>query len=631
MDVKIKSDQIMQRPVIGVGTFSASPLAKQLVMEVLDNNRLSYGPMLSQFELNFARLHGSKFAVMSNSGTSALQLALQALKEIHGWSDGDEVIVPALTFVATANIVLHNRMKPVLVDVDPIYYGLDPLKLEEKISSKTRAIIPVHLFGQAADMDPILAIAKKHSLKIIEDSAETMFASYKGRRVGSLGDIACFSTYVAHLLVTGVGGLNTTNDQEYAIKIRSLLNHGRDSIYFNIDDDDGKTIEELIPIIERRFRFTSIGHSFRVTEMEGALGLAQLETWQPDIKRRRGNADYLNQSLKKFAAELQLPAIRPECDHSFMMFPIVMRNENKQRIVNFLEANGIETRDMLPLTNQPVYERLLGWKESNYPVAQWVNTNGFYIGCHQNLSEGDLEYVVHCFDAFFKGTSEQTLSAASLVVIVSDDSQITTMTDLAPIFDLFSQTIFFFTGSNQHQLALLSQAGRVVIQGKEEELFNELQQNPIFVQDEVVLFPLDGKWNPLDIPKIRMMLSRGFDLVIASRFIIGGQRQGTRGNLRSLGNRFYNLLTNIIFSSNLSDAFSSFRGFRRSKLRDAKISGSGLSAMFSQSLQAVKWQWKIHELPTTEITKSNWDISKDFSSAIPSAWFLLKESWSRKS
>ena len=101
----------------------------------------------------------------------------------------------------------------------------------------------------------------------------------------------------------------------------------------------------------------------------------------------------------------------------------------------------------------------------------------------------------------------------------------------------------------------------MVIQGKEEELFNELQQNPIFVQDEVVLFPLDGKWNPLDIPKIRMMLSRGFDLVIASRFIIGGQRQGMRGNLRSLGNRFYNLLTNIIFSSNLSDAFTSFRGF----------------------------------------------------------------------
>ena len=226
--------------VIGVGTFTASDRAKQLVMEALDNNRLSYGPMMQRFEAEFARLHGSRFGIMSNSGTSALQLALQAMKELHGWADGDEVIVPAVTFVATANIVLHNRMTPVPVDVDQRYYELDPELIEPAINPRTRAIIPVHLFGHPADMARIVDVAHAHSLKIIEDSAETMFASCNGLRVGSLGDIGCFSTYVAHLLVTGVGGMNTTNEPDYAVKIRSLLNHGRDSIYISIDDDDGR-------------------------------------------------------------------------------------------------------------------------------------------------------------------------------------------------------------------------------------------------------------------------------------------------------------------------------------------------------------------------------------------------------
>lgn len=129
-------------------------------------------------------------------------------------------------------------MKPVLVDVEPDFYGINPVLIEEKITPRTRAIIVVHLFGLPADMEPILDIAKRNNLKIIEDSCETMFASYKGRKVGSLGNIGCFSTYVAHLLITGVGGLNTTNEPAYAVKMRSLINHGRDSIYLNIDDDD---------------------------------------------------------------------------------------------------------------------------------------------------------------------------------------------------------------------------------------------------------------------------------------------------------------------------------------------------------------------------------------------------------
>jgi dTDP-4-amino-4,6-dideoxygalactose transaminase len=326
---------------------------------------------------------------------------LQALRELHGWSDGDEVIIPAVTFVATANIVLHNRMMPIPVDVDPLYYEIDPELIERKITPRTRAIIPVHLFGQPADMGLITDNARRHGLKIIEDSAETMFARYKGKSVGSLGEIGCFSTYVAHLLVTGVGGLNTTNNPDYAIYLRSLLNHGRDSIYLNMDDDENKSHEELQAIVARRFIFVTVGHSFRATEMEAALGLAQLETWESMIAKRRANAAGLLARLSAFEEHVQLPKTRPDADHSFMMFPLVLRNRPKNDLVNFLERHGIETRDMLPLTNQPVYHRLLGWKEEEHPVARWINKSGFYIGCHQDLTIADLDYVAETFAGFF--------------------------------------------------------------------------------------------------------------------------------------------------------------------------------------------------------------------------------------
>lgn len=392
---------------IPVGALKLSDNAKKYVNEVLDSNRLSYGPFLQKFEKEFARVHQCKFGLTSNSGTSALQIALQALKEIHGWQDGDEVLVPAVTFIATSNIVLHNRMMPVFVDVEKDYYEIDPSLIEEKITSRTRAIIPVHLFGQPCDMDPIIDIAKKYNLKIIEDSCETMFAKYKNKSVGNLGDIGCFSTYIAHLLTTGVGGLNTTNNQEYAIKMRSLLNHGRDSIYISIDDDNNATEEQLKEIIAKRFAFISIGHSFRITEMEGALGVAQLETKDDMIQKRKENAAYLTSKLEKLSSFIQLPRIRPETEHVFMMYPIVLKYQNKKNIVQFLEKYGIETRDMLPLICQPIYKKVFNITLGQYPIADWINQNGFYVGCHQELSTNDLDHIIHVIEEYFNQNPEE--------------------------------------------------------------------------------------------------------------------------------------------------------------------------------------------------------------------------------
>ena len=238
---------------IGVGGLELTKYEKDLVNQVLDSNRLTYGPMSKKFEKEFARMHDVKHALFMNSGTSALHIALAALKDRNGWRDGDEVIVPSVTFVASSNIILHNKMNPVFVDVESSTYNIDPYLIEQKITSKTRAIVVVHLLGLPANMNPILEIAKKYNLEIIEDSAECMFAKYDGKSVGSIGTIGCFSTYVAHFLVTGVGGLATTNNPDIAVDLRSLMNHGRDGIYISSTDDQGLTGKELEEVVKKDF------------------------------------------------------------------------------------------------------------------------------------------------------------------------------------------------------------------------------------------------------------------------------------------------------------------------------------------------------------------------------------------
>lgn len=398
-----KNENVKRSKKVNVGTLNISDKAKEYVNQALDSNRLSYGPFLKKFETSFAVKHEASFAQVSNSGTSSLHIALQALKEFHGWNDEDEVIVPAVTFVATPNVVIHNKMQPVFVDIEPNYYEIDPAKIEEKITPKTRAIMVVHLFGQPCDMSPIWNLASKYNLKIIEDSCETMFARYKGKMVGTLGDIGCFSTYVAHLLTTGVGGLSVTNNPDYAVIMRSLLNHGRDSIYISIDDDDNLTGEQLKEVIGKRFSFVSIGHSFRLTELEGALGVAQMEELEGIVAQRRKNAAYLINGLKDLEGVLQLPKIRQDTEHSFMMFPIVLKKEKKVDCVNFLEQQGIETRDMLPLINQPIYKNMFKIKKGDYPIADWINENGFYVGCHQDLTQDDLDYMICKIKEYFGG------------------------------------------------------------------------------------------------------------------------------------------------------------------------------------------------------------------------------------
>lgn len=393
------------RRTVPVGWVRIGQRERELVAQVLDSTRLTYGPMTRRFEREFSRIHGRRFAIFMNSGTSALQVALHALRAAHGWSDGDEVLVPALTFVASSNVVIQNRMRPVFVDVDPLYYEIDPERIEERVTPRTRAIMPVHLFGQPCDMDPIMDVVSRHGLRVLEDSCETMYARYKGRVTGSWGDLSCFSTYVAHLLVTGVGGFATTDDPELGVRIRSLANHGRDSIYVSIDDDDDPSAPGFFEIVDRRFHFVDIGYSYRATELEAAIGLAQLERWRTDIAARKRNARLLDEHLGRFGEYLQLPQVRPGTEHVFMMYPLVVRLPvDRDDLVHHLESRGVETRPLMPLLSQPVYLRTFGDLRPQYPIATHIEENGFYIGCHPRLSPDDMAYVAEVFASYFART-----------------------------------------------------------------------------------------------------------------------------------------------------------------------------------------------------------------------------------
>jgi len=389
---------------ITLGTLNISQTGKDYVNEALDNNRLSRGKYTEEFENKFARLHGCNRGIFMNSGTSALQVALAALKERYGYQDGDEVLVPATTFIATSNVVIQNNLKPVFVDVDRDTFNIDFVELENKITPKTRCIIPVHLFGLPADMDKIMEIAKRKGLQVIEDSCETMFATQYGKSVGSFGDMACFSTYVAHLIVGGVGGLVTTNDNKLDELCRSLMAHGRDSIYTNIDDDDNAAGSKLQNLIERRYSFERVGYSYRCTELEAAIALSELERWEQNIKTRQCNAEYLSELLAPLWKELQLPFIPVESTHSFMMYPMVCRKGvDRDKLLMYLEESGIETRYLFPLLSQPVYRKLFPGLERQFPVAQNLSQNGFFIGMHQGLTGEDMRYIAEVIHAYFLG------------------------------------------------------------------------------------------------------------------------------------------------------------------------------------------------------------------------------------
>jgi perosamine synthetase len=280
----------------------------------------------------------------------------------------------------------------VLVDVDPITFNMDPEACAAAVTDRTVAMIPVHLFGQPADMTSLMTVARMHGLKVIEDSCETAGVRHRGQMVGSFGDFACFSTYMAHLVTTGVGGLALTDDDENITRFRSLMNHGRNPRYLRIDDDQGLTDAELLEVVFSRYDFVSLGQSYRATEMESALGIGQLDRFEASLERRRAVAAGLSAVLEH--PDLQLPTTVEGNEHAFMLYPILaLAPDLRNRLVIAFERAGIETRFMLPILGQRCYDGVLHHEPGDFPVAEHALANGFYIGCHPAMTDDDVAYV----------------------------------------------------------------------------------------------------------------------------------------------------------------------------------------------------------------------------------------------
>lgn len=341
----------------------------------------SAGRFIEEFEQRWAAFCGMKYGVAVNNGTSALELAVETL----ALQPGDEVIMPAFTIISCALAVVRHGGTPVLVDSDPLTFGLDAAQLESRITSRTRAIMPVHIYGHPVDMDPILAIAKKHGLVVIEDAAEVHGAEYltgrggaapQWRRCGGLGDISTFSFYANKLVTTGEGGMALTNDAAVAERMRSHRN--------------------LCFRPERRFFHTELGSNFRLTNLQAAVGVAQLERIDAIVARKRWMGHRYTAQLGGIA-RLQLPAEQSWARAVYWMYAVVLDEKagmDADEFARRLKSAGIETRPFfLGMHEQPALQHMGLFAGERYPVSERIARQGLYLPSGLALTETQIDQV----------------------------------------------------------------------------------------------------------------------------------------------------------------------------------------------------------------------------------------------
>lgn len=400
----------MTKRTIPFGTITITDTAKRLINECIESKRISCGRLTRDFENRFASLVGVQEAVAVSTGTDADIIALAVLHDF-GAKRGDEVIVPALSFVATGNAVLHAGFTPVFVDIERETLNIDPNKIEAAITPRTKAIMPVHLMGKPAEMDTINAIAKKHGLIVVEDAAEAHGALYKGKPAGSLADLGAFSTYVAHIITTGEGGVVTTNNAEYAEILRSLRSHGRnctckhcimntDNVTYCAKRFRGEGGEDV------RFTFDRIGYSCKMNELEAAIGIGAMEVYHDILKKRHDNLIYVLERFARFAPWLS--TIQEEAHEQIgpHAIPIIINEDapfSRADLTQHLERNGIETRTLFASmpTQCPGFASL-GYQLGQFPNAEYMGHNGIHVGCHQDVGTEEMEYLLNTVSNFLE-------------------------------------------------------------------------------------------------------------------------------------------------------------------------------------------------------------------------------------
>jgi dTDP-4-amino-4,6-dideoxygalactose transaminase len=372
---------LVSKRKVAYGCVDIGGRAWDLLKGALDSTRVSTGPLVAEFEKRFAEAVGAKMAVAVSSGTDACLVMMASILD-RGGQRGDGVIVPACTFSSTANAVLMAGLVPKFVDIDINTLNLDVNKIEEAVDAKTKAIFPVHLMGKPVDMDTVFDIAERRGLLVYEDACEAHGAEYKGKRVGSFSDGAAFSLYAAHLICTGEGGMVTTQSNEMADLYRSLRSHGRPA---------GKLV----------FDFQRIGFNSKMNELEAALGVAIVDKYEQIREERKKNLDFYISAVKLMPRAIEWIWVPTQEEHELLGpqgFPMVVRPgapfSRDDLAVAFNEA-GIEWKLMfgsLP-TQHPAY-KFLGYKEGDFPAAEYIGKAGLHIGIHHHLTDDDRFHVI---------------------------------------------------------------------------------------------------------------------------------------------------------------------------------------------------------------------------------------------
>jgi len=352
------------------------PIAKPLigeeeidnVVKVLKSGMIAQGPRVAEFEEKFAEYVGVDHAVAASSGTTALHLAILAA----GIGKGDEVITTPFSFVATGNCILYAGACPVFVDIDPLTYNINPSKIEEAVTDKTRALLPVHLYGQPAQMDEINRVARDNDLVVIEDAAQAHGALYNNEKTGSLGDMGCFSFYPTKNMTTSEGGIITTDNEEIADNARILRAHGE----------------------KERYSHVVLGYNFRMTDIAAAIGLSQLKKLDGFNQRRQENAEYLTEHIKEIPG-IQHPHVLAGAEHMFHQYTIRVGGGKREEFMKFLNENGVGTGIHYPIT---LYQQKL-YRDLNFdadcPESEKAANEVLSLPVHPNLSVEDVEKIVN--------------------------------------------------------------------------------------------------------------------------------------------------------------------------------------------------------------------------------------------
>ena len=348
----------------------------KLVTQALVRKEISgfRGSFIKEFEEKFADFCDAKYAATVNSGTTALHLAVAVL----GIGPGDEVLVPTMTMMSSFFAVLYTGAKPISVDCDPTTHNIDPALIEEKITRRTKAIMVVHLYGHPVDMDSVLKIARKHKLFVIEDCAEAHGALYKGGKVGSLGDIGCFSFYANKIITTGEGGMITTNNL---------------ALY-----EKAKLLKNLAFGEKHKLMHQAIGFKYQMTNVQAAIGVAQLNKIKKIIKLKRQMAKFYLNNLASIK-DIQLPVEKPYAFNVYWMFNIVLKGKLSGKRAFFmdeLKKRGVETReDFVPFDEQEIFIKKSLAHKGGCPVASKIGRDGLYLPSGTDIGKNELKYVVN--------------------------------------------------------------------------------------------------------------------------------------------------------------------------------------------------------------------------------------------